>query len=235
MADPARFLTDRPRDLHAPPPPWHRLAFIVRALPARIRELAGELAVAPGQTVLDYGCADLPYRDAFPAGVDYLAADLPGNPRATVEIAPDGTVPVADATVDVVLSTQVLEHVADPELYLRECARALRPGGRLLLTTHGMMYYHPDPVDYWRWTCAGLQKAVADAGLEVERFEGIMGLAATGLQMVQEAFIYRLPRRLRPLLAFVLQGLARLADRAEKRELRDLNAMVFAVVASKPR
>ena len=231
----SRFQTDRPHDLYAPPPPWHQLAFIVRALPARVRALIADLRVPAGGRVVDYGCADLPYRDAFGAAVDYVAADLPGNPRATVELRADGSLPLEDSSADAVLSTQVLEHVADPALYLRECARVLRPGGRLLLTTHGMMYYHPDPVDYWRWTCAGLQKAVTEAGLEVVRFEGIMGLAATGLQMVQEAFYYRLPRPLARLLALVLQTLARVADRAEKRELRDLNAMVFAVVAEKPR
>ena len=56
-------------------------------------------------------------------------------------------------------------------------------------------------MDYWRWTCAGLKRAVAPAGFEVVRFEGIMGLAATGLQLVQDALYYRLPRGSRPPLA----------------------------------
>jgi SAM-dependent methyltransferase len=184
--------------------------------------------------VLDYGCADTPYRRFFAADVDYIAADLPGNPAATLEIAPDGTVPLADGSVDAVLSTQVLEHVTDPGLYLAECVRVLRPGGRLLLSTHGLMVYHPDPEDYWRWTCAGLRRAVEQAGLEVVRFEGIMGLAATGLQLVQDAWYWRLPRLLRPLLALVLQSAIKVADRLEPRESRDRNALVFALVARKP-
>ena len=60
-------------------------------------------------------------------------------------------------------------------------------GGRLLLSTHGVFFYHPDPEDYWRWTCAGLRRIVSDAGLEVERFEGMMGLLAVGLQITQDA------------------------------------------------
>ena len=231
--DSPRFLADRPTDLRRATP-WHRLSYIVGELPRRIEALAGGLAVPAGGRVVDYGCADAPYRRLFAADVEYVAADLPGNSQATVEIAPDGTLPVADADADAVLSTQVLEHVADPALYLRECARVLRPGGRLLLSTHGLMVYHPDPEDYWRWTCAGLHRAVEQAGLEVERFEGVMGLTATGLQLVQDAWYWRLPRPLRPVLALFFQTAIRIAERLESRESRDLNALVFALVARKP-
>ena len=234
MTDGPQFLETRPRDLHEPPPPWHRLAFIVEALPAAIARGVRELDVPAGGRVLDYGCADVPYRHLFPPDAEYLAADLAGNPLAQIEVAADGTVPVPDASCHAVISTQVLEHVSDPRVYLAECARVLRPGGRLLLSTHGLMVWHPDPVDLWRWTCEGLKAALADAGLEVVRFEGVMGLAATGFQLVQDAFYWRLPRRLRPALALLCQTLARIADRLEPQESRDRNAMVFAVVARRP-
>ncbi len=230
--DITRFHAERPHDLRRAAP-WHRLSYIVGELPRRLEALAAELRVAPGARVLDYGCADTPYRRFFASDIEYIAADLRGNQHATLELAPDGTVPVADGTVDAVLSTQVLEHVTDPELYLRECARMLRPGGRLLLSTHGMMVYHPDPDDYWRWTCAGLRRVVGEAGLDVVRFEGIMGLTATGLQLIQDAWYWRLPRALRSPFALVLQTAIRVAERVEPRAVRDLNAMVFAVVAEK--
>jgi 2-polyprenyl-6-hydroxyphenyl methylase/3-demethylubiquinone-9 3-methyltransferase len=41
----------------------------------------------------------------------------------------------AEETFDVVVSMEVLEHVADPQLFLRACARLVRPGGVLLLAT----------------------------------------------------------------------------------------------------
>lgn len=228
------FHRDRPHDLRRATP-WHRYAHHIRTLPGRLEALAPELRVPPGGRVLDYGCADTPYRRFFEPGLEYVPADLEGNPDATLILNPDGTVPADEHTFDAVLSTQVLEHVEDPGLYLDECFRVLRPGGRLLLSTHGIFVYHPDPVDYWRWTCAGLQRAVAQAGFEIERFEGIIGLAATGLQLVQDAVYYRVPyRRLQQLIAFVFQALMGLADRLEGQVSRDMNASVFAVVASKP-
>ncbi len=228
-----RYHSGRPTDLRRVPR-WHRLAYIVRALPETIEELSRDLDPPPAGTVLDYGCADIPYRGLFGAEIEYIAADLPGNPQATVTINPDGSVPVGDRSCDVVLSTQALEHVADPERHLAECFRVLKPGGRLLLSTHGVMAYHPDPDDYWRWTCAGLRRAVEQPGFEVARFEGIMGLAATGLQLFQDGIYYRLPRFVKPVLALAIQSLIAALERLQGAQGRRLNALVFALVAEKP-
>lgn len=227
-----RYQGPRPPELRSAPP-WHRLAYIIRRLPVAIRELSAELELPGGGRILDYGCADVPYRGFFPREADYVTADLPGNPQALVEIAPDGSVPVEDGGFDAVLSTQVLEHVGDPALYLSECHRVLRPGGRMLLSTHGTMLYHPDPVDYWRWTCEGLRRIVGDAGFRIVRFEGIMGVTATGLQFTQDGLLGRLPRPLRPALCLVMQSLVALGDRLDGDESRNLNALVFALVATK--
>jgi SAM-dependent methyltransferase len=211
----------------------HHLYYIARELPARIAAHVGTLAPQPGCDVLDYGCADLPYRSLFPAECRYLGADLPGNPRADLEIAPNGTVTAPDESFDFIVSTQVLEHVERPDVYLAECRRLLRPQGRLLLSTHGMMLYHPDPVDLWRWTCEGLRWQVRAAGLNVVSFEGIMGPAATGLQLVQDAMIQPLPTAAQRLVAFVMQALVALADRVQSQQQRDLNALVFMLTAER--
>jgi SAM-dependent methyltransferase len=213
----------------------HPYAHHIRRLTAALRAMAPDLMLAPGQRLLDYGCADTPYRSFFPRDVDYVGADLPGNPNAAVLLNPDGTLPVADESCDGVLSTQVLEHVVDPRRYLEECFRVLRPGGRLLLSTHGVFPYHPDPVDLWRWTGEGLRRQVEAAGLEVIRIEGVIGLAATGLQLFQDALAYRLPWRWIPWLALVMQPFIRLVDRFETAQSLGHNAQVFALVAARPK
>jgi SAM-dependent methyltransferase len=229
----ATFHADRPSDLRRSRP-WHRLAYIVDALPAGIARMIPALEVPAEGRVLDFGCADRPYRHLFAPTTEFVGADLPGNPDAELVIGSDGTIETPPEAFDAVLSTQVLEHVADPDVYLAESHRVLRSGGRILLSTHGFMVYHPDPVDYWRWTSAGLRRAVESAGFEVERFEGIMGLSASGLQLVQDAVYWKFPRPLRPVLALVVQSLVRLADRLHSDESRRMNSLVFVLVARKP-
>jgi len=104
----------------------------------------------------------------------------------------------------------------------------------MLLSTHGIMVWHPDPVDHWRWTSGGLRHAVEQAGFEVVRFEGVVGLMATGLQLVQDGAIYSMPRLLRKPFAFVMQWLIAVADRLQSAENRRMNALVFALIAEKP-
>lgn len=117
--------------------------------------------------VIDLGCGSKPYSPLF-AG-PYLGVDLTslhGKPDA---IGTAEQTPFASGCAETVLSTQQLEHVSDPRLVLREARRLLKPGGTLLLSTHGVWPYHPDPADRWRWTEDGLRAEVARSGLAVDR------------------------------------------------------------------
>jgi SAM-dependent methyltransferase len=112
--------------------------------------------------LLDVGCGKKPYEPIFAEHVSaYIGVDPVENPTAELR-GPVEALPVEDGSFDVVLCNQVLEHADDPALAVRELQRVLVPGGRLLLTTHGTYYYHPSPVDYWRWTHQGLEKILRD-------------------------------------------------------------------------
>jgi SAM-dependent methyltransferase len=153
---------------------------------------------------------------------------------AAIEIGEDGTVPLDDSSVDLVLSTQVLEHVVDPRRYLDECVRLLRPGGHLVLSTHGIMHLHRDPTDFWRWTCDGLDRIVREVGLEVVETRGVLGLAGAGLQLLQAGLGNRVPRILRRPLIVVFQLLIAVTDRFTSEQARRENGLVLAVLAVKP-
>jgi len=116
-----------------------------------------------GLAVLDVGCGDRPYEALWSAAASVVGFDVPGNPHADLHGSIDA-LPVDDASFDVVLCLQVLEHVPDPAAAVRELRRVVRPGGRVLASTHGVYPYHPNPDDLWRWTHSGLERLFRDNG-----------------------------------------------------------------------
>jgi SAM-dependent methyltransferase len=110
-----------------------------------------------GARMLDVGCGERPYEALFVDAAEVVGFDVPGNPHADLHGSIDA-IPVEDASFDVVLCLQVLEHVPDPAAAVRELRRAVRPRGRVLLSTHGVYPFHPNPDDFWRWTHTGLER-----------------------------------------------------------------------------
>lgn len=113
--------------------------------------------------LLDVGSGAKPYEPIFHDAVaEYVGLDV-ANPAADLE----GTVediPAPDASFDLVLCTQTLEHANDPARAVRELRRVVAPGGRVLASTHGVQVYHPNPDDFWRWTHAGLERLFRENG-----------------------------------------------------------------------
>jgi SAM-dependent methyltransferase len=108
--------------------------------------------IRPGDRVLDLGCgageftAEIARAGATAVGVDVaetaLARARSGHPGLDLRLAPiDGPLPLEDSELDVVFSSEVIEHVADTAHWLSEVRRVLSPGGRLLITTpsHGRL------------------------------------------------------------------------------------------------
>jgi SAM-dependent methyltransferase len=137
-------------------PPRGDPSWSIRApLAAWIR---AEAAAARPLRVLDVGCGVKPYFPYFEPFVEqYVGVDVVENPAADV-LGPVEALPVEDASYDLVLCNQVLEHCDDPAQAVRELHRVTAPGGRVLASTHGVQVYHPSPNDLWRWTHAGLAR-----------------------------------------------------------------------------
>jgi 2-polyprenyl-3-methyl-5-hydroxy-6-metoxy-1,4-benzoquinol methylase len=128
---------------------------------------------------LDFGCGTRPYEPLFRLNrIHYIGADLAENTAADIVIEPGKPLAVADESIDIVFSSQVLEHVYDVQSYLAECRRILKPNGLLLLSTHGFWTYHGYPDDFHRWTFHGLQREITDAGFSVQKLHPVVGLLA---------------------------------------------------------
>lgn len=101
---------------------------------------------SPDARILDAGCGAGPalrflqQRGFVPFGSDLVEYPLTQAHRL-VPAAPlvrcnsDNPLPYRDESFDLILMSEVIEHVASPEFTLREAFRVLRPGGAVALTT----------------------------------------------------------------------------------------------------
>ena len=188
---------------------WRKEALRQRFYPPAFRGMYDRLQdtieqyVQPTDVVLDAGCGSGRVFQHRLAGRVRRAVgvDVTDEPRGSENI--DGAVkgdlgalPLRANTFDLIVMSHVAEHLTEPEAAFRELARALRPGGRLLLLTPNRWHYVPLVarlvpyrlhVAFNRWrgvdardvfptvyraNTAGRLRALAEgAGLAVERLE----------------------------------------------------------------
>ena len=198
---------------------WDYCAYMLECLRKALADsLDAELARNPDAVVIDYGCGERPYETLVAGrGSRYIGVDLGANPQANVFCDDNGHVPLEDRSADLVMSIQVLEHVVDVSTYLAECFRLLKPGGLLVLSTHGCWTYHPYPRDVRRWTCWGLKHEIEQHGLRGALW------------------------KLRPLSTPIIHGISTIAqvlmacgDLITPRAVREQNSAVYVVGARKP-
>jgi len=111
-----------------------------------------------GKRVLDVGCGLGMYMRkmrAFTPAVYGVEIDLEraveaGRALSLVACAAAEGLPFPDASFDVVLSHEMIEHVQDDRRTVAEAIRVLRPGGRLVLFCPNRLYLFETHGHYWR-------------------------------------------------------------------------------------
>ncbi len=107
---------------------------------------------------LDVGSGGSSYGRFFP---NRVSIDI--DPARKPDVVADAhDIPFKDGEFEVVLCTEVLEHVKDPKKVISELGRVLKPGGRVILTTRFVYPLHDTPHDYWRFTKYGLRELFRD-------------------------------------------------------------------------
>ena len=69
--------------------------------------------------------------------------------------------PYRDASVDLLVSNSVLEHIYNYQNVIQEVHRVLKPGGYLYLCVPNLCMRHHE-FDYHRWTMPGLERLLSD-------------------------------------------------------------------------
>jgi SAM-dependent methyltransferase len=126
-------------------------------------------SLAPGARLLDAGAGEGNYKGHFAAqrycGLDLGIGDEAWNYGRLDVVGDLSMLPFRNATFDACLNVVTLEHVREPARVIAELARALVPGGRLLLIAPHEWEEHQQPHDYYRYTRYGLAYLLGQAGL----------------------------------------------------------------------
>ena len=139
--------------------------------------------------VLEAGCGEGYGADLIASvarrvvAVDYDAATVDHvrnrYPRVAVLAANLAALPMPDATVDVVVNFQVIEHLWDQPQFITECLRVLRPGGLLLISTPNRITFTPgsdvpvNPFHTRELNAAELRELLSDGGFRVLSTSGV--------------------------------------------------------------
>lgn len=191
--------------------------------------------VKGGELIYDYGCGAKPYSVLFATGSGrYVGFDLQSNPAADDFLDERYCMPVSDASCQIVLSTQVLEHVPSAAKYLSECSRVLQQGGLLILSTHGFFNYHGCPEDFRRWTLYGLKYELEQTGFRIIESVAVLPGWACAIQLLQHQITRGLPRVLKGAIFLGFQLiLALFASKPKWKAVDAVDACVFVLVAKK--
>jgi SAM-dependent methyltransferase len=145
--------------------------------------LAELLVGLDARRVLDIGCGEGALRAALPAGwrsrlvgLDASATMLAGQPPPVVQ-ADAAALPVVDGGVDAAVAVDLLDHLADPSVAIREAHRVLADGGSFLAAT-ASRHDSPELAAVWRPPPAAFDAEVGPdlvaaifASVRVERWD----------------------------------------------------------------
>ncbi len=161
-----------------------------------VAALTRAAAGCPEGRWLDVGAGSGVHREVF-AGRARPYVGLDPAPRGPGVVPGTGeALPFRDASFEVAVLSEVLEHVPAPEAVLAEARRVLRPGGRLLVTAPFVFYEHEAPRDFQRFTRHGLRALLERSGFEVLELGTVCGplaVAALPASMALLATVGRIP------------------------------------------
>lgn len=190
---------------------FHLRRFLDLQLNSIVKELAPRLGEVRG-SVIDVGAGKSPWTNWLPPETTYVGLDIVDaesfgmhGDRSDIVFFDGGSFPFHDNSFDNAICVEVLEHVRDPELLLKEIARVLKPNGQLLLTIPWSARVHYSPNDYQRFTQFGLGLIFESAGLEIQ----VLNERGSDISVIANKLLVRNMALFRPLglFATVARGL----------------------------
>ncbi len=130
-----------------------------------VNNFVAEKAENLGGIILEFG--DTRYRDYFKNVEQYKVVDVVAGPNVDFVCDIHDVSSMPQNFFDVIVCTQVLEHVERPQDALRELRKLLKNDGRLICTVPFLAHIHYVPTDYYRFSVDAITSALSCAGFEV--------------------------------------------------------------------
>jgi len=197
--------------------------FLPQENPSRIKlqNFVKEASLSiPGESwVLDAGAGEGMYRFLFEK-MRYVSIDLCKISKAYGKISAISDlsrIPFPANFFDMVVCTQVLEHVNDPKAVLFELGRVLKPKGLLWISVPFFYEEHEIPYDFFRYTHFGLRHLLELSNFQIDRMEWLEGYFGTfAYQLNTAARFFKDVKKNYP-LAYTIKLLARYCNSVENR------------------
>lgn len=124
--------------------------------------------------LLDVGCGNKPYKSYFEHCNSYTGLDIENEGHdhlnEDIDVYYNGEqFPFCNNSYDSVFTSQVFEHVFNPNIFLSEIYRVLKPEGHLLITVPFIWPEHEQPNDFGRYTSFGIKSMLQTSGFEIVR------------------------------------------------------------------
>lgn len=142
---------------------------------------------------LDIGCGKKPYEDLFNSS-EYIGMDIDNighsHENEKIDVYYDGNIfPFKNNEFDSIVINQVLEHVFEPDNFIKEVKRVLKKNGHLLITVPFIWDEHEKPNDYGRYTSFGLKYLLKKSGFKIIKFQkSTCGIKAV-IQLINEFIV----------------------------------------------
>ena len=207
----------------------------------RLRNREAILNVMPGniQLVLDIGCGDgWVAKHLSKKKVNVVSMDIAiTNPLKTVEkysseyqagVVADGMyLPFINNCFDVIIASEVIEHLADPATFIKHCITKLKPGGKLILATP-----YNEKLEFY--ICVHCNKPTPKSA-HLHSFTEIFFKQFTDYTIKTQVFCNKYLVRLRVynLVAFLPFKLWRLIDMAANKLMRKPSTLLVEIIKEK--